>query len=812
MRALTACLAALLLALPMAAAAQSVAGVERQIADARASMMVDPDATQKKAVEAAQSAALIGDPRQRRILIATTQWLRSEAYSRLGAFSRAEPLINDAANVVLRDDPDSMLAGEILLTRGGLRNARTEVAGSLADYQRAFEIFQHNGNARSQAIALMLIASLCSDGKDYERALRYLTQASDIYKGDPSLMVALYNNRGGVLQDLQRPDDAEKQFTVALSYAEKMDSPVLVAQVLRNIARNRLKAGRVALAEQAVRRSLTVAATGEAASWRPQLLALAAEAALQRGNLDQATTLIEQSFAGVDLKTTEYSWLEPHKTAYRVFSRLGRYDLAIAHLAALKRIDDQATSLATSTSNALMAARFDFANQELRIAKLKAGELQRSVALEQARARVQQIVFMAVAGATAVIIVLLAIGLFTIRRSRNEVRDARDGLALTNAALNKALAAKTEFLATTSHEIRTPLNGILGMTQVMLADAYLPATTRDRLGVVQDAGLTMRALVDDILDVAKMETGELSIDHESVDLVTTITGATRLWEDQARHKGLDFVVDLSDCPQRVLGDAARLRQIVFNLLSNAVKFTATGRVSLSVTTSDDRSQFIIRVADTGIGIATEKQAAIFESFRQADTSTTRQYGGTGLGLTICRNLVLAMHGDIAVESRPGAGAAFTVTLPLESVIDAEPSVEAVVMPAALLVLDRNPITRSMWKTLLERRAGRLLFVATVDDARTALREERIARVLIDEATLCADAEPAAAAAALVEAAQAAGAETSLLWTEGREGGVALAKGMTRLIAKPISGAALAATLFGHECDERAASRLVSQAA
>ncbi|WP_188658867.1 ATP-binding protein [Sphingomonas metalli] len=728
---------------------------------------------------------------------------------RLGELDRAAPLIESALNRIGPNQTE--LAGEVRLTRGSLRGAKSQFGGALTDFQNAFKIFERIDNQRSQAIALMLIASLYSSGKDYERALRYLTQASDIYRGDPGLMVALYNNRGGVLQDLKRHDEAEQQFRVALSYAEKMRSPVLIAQVLRNVARNRLKAGQVTAAEQAVRRSLAVAASGEAASWRPQLLALAAEAAFQRGNFGQAERLITQSFAQVDIDDTEASWLEPHLTAYRVFQRQGRYELAMEHLAAVKRIDDDATRLATSTSNALMAARFDFANQELRIAKLRAAELRRSIALEQARTRFQRTMFLVAGGATAIVILLLAIGLFTIRRSRNALRVARDGLAVTNMELHKALAAKTEFLATTSHEIRTPLNGILGMTQVMLADATLPPVTRDRLGVVQGAGLTMRALVDDILDVAKMETGHLTLDDQPYDLPATIHDAARLWEEEARAKGLDYRIDLADAPRMLMGDAGRIRQIVFNLLSNAVKFTSRGQVALTACTVDGGEALALTVSDSGIGIAPEKQGAIFESFRQADASTTRQFGGTGLGLAICRNLTVAMGGTITVRSEVGQGATFTVVIPVKLAAVPEPTAPLADQPA-LLVLDRSPITRAMWKTLLEARAGTLLFAATVDEAIAAIGSRAIARMLIDDATLFAAADPADATATLATAAQAAGVETTLLWSGDRDGRDGVAPLMTRIVAKPIAGAALAAMIFDTECDRLTGTPLVSRAA
>ncbi|RYD22687.1 MAG: hypothetical protein EOP89_12570, partial [Lysobacteraceae bacterium] len=163
---------------------------------------------------------------------------------------------------------------------------------------------------------------------------------------------------------------------------------------------------------------------------------------------------------------------------------MGRADLALAHLAAMKRIDDDATRLATTTSTALMAARFDFTNQELRIATLRGQELQRRIELEQTRASTQRTIFYGGAGAAAIIVGLLVFALVSIRRSRDEVRAANAELGESNEALSRALAAKTEFLATTSHEIRTPLNGILGMTEVMLSDPALAPLMRDRLGVV----------------------------------------------------------------------------------------------------------------------------------------------------------------------------------------------------------------------------------------------------------------------------------------------------------------------------------------
>ncbi|WP_344693922.1 ATP-binding protein [Sphingomonas cynarae] len=781
---------------------------DRQIAAARESMLTSPPSASKAATEAAVTARRIDDPQERRIAIATTDWLRAEANSRLGDFNKAKRYIDAAAAIIL--PAESQLAGDILLTRGGVHGARFDVAASLLDYQAAFQIFRKIGNARSQAIALMLIASLYTDGRDNLSALRYLEQATEIYHGDPSLLISLHNGRGGVLQDLGRHDEAEGQFRLAMHYVAQVKSQALEATVLRNIARNRLKAGQVDAAERAVRRSLLLTVQDRDAGARSQLLAVAAQAAVQRGNTTQAADLIERSFAGVDPTTTGVVWREAHATAYAVFSKLGRDDLALAHLVALKRLDDEATKLAITTSTALMAARFDYANQELRIANLKADELRRSVAFEQARARIERTIFLGVGGATAIVIALLAASLFAIRRSRNEARSANDDLGRSNDALGKALAAKTEFLATTSHEIRTPLNGILGMTQVMLADDALHGPTRERVSVVHGAGLTMRALVDDILDVAKMETGNLSVEQAPFDLRDTIREASRMWEAQAAAKGLTFAVDLDACPTRILGDAARVRQVVFNLLANGLKFTATGGISLAARAAANGEMVAITVSDTGIGIAVDKQGTIFESFRQADAGTTRQYGGTGLGLSICRNLARAMGGEVTVASRPGEGATFTVTLPLvavapEPIRAADPAVSDAA-GGALMVVDRNPITRSMWKSLLGPHTDHLIFVSTATDAVAALDDRRIDHILIDDATIVADPLSDAALDNLAGAARAAGVVTVLLWPADRS---APDVPVTRIVHKPVTGPVLIAALFAKGHDEPSDRTLVS---
>ncbi|WP_375427238.1 sensor histidine kinase [uncultured Sphingomonas sp.] len=492
---------------------------------------------------------------------------------------------------------------------------------------------------------------------------------------------------------------------------------------------------------------------------------------------------------------------EGHLTAYRVYRAVGNTKAALGHLEALKRLDDESTKLATQTSTALMGARFDFANQELRIARLKAEELRRSVAFEQDKARTERMIFAGAAAAAAIVLGLLLLGLFTIRRSRDAVRVANGDLEATNGALGKALAARTEFLATTSHEIRTPLNSILGMTEVMLTDDALPDAARDRIRLVHGAGETMRALVDDILDAAKIETGRLSLESEPFDLAGVLHDAALLWEDQVRAKGVAFAVDIDLPPARVLGDAARVRQVVCNLLSNAAKFTEAGAIGLSAIRCGDA--VAISVRDSGMGIAPDKLELIFESFSQADASTTRRFGGTGLGLSISRDLARAMGGDLVVASAQGQGSIFTFDLPVTDHIEHVPAADTASGSDVLVIVDCNPIMRAMFGSLLAPRVGQVVLVGSTTDAIAAIEAHAPRAVLVDDAALGDGADRMAAAA------DRCGARVTVLR---RPGDSAELPSSFRVIAKPIAGSELILLMFPAPDHEHHALPLVSRAA
>ncbi len=761
---------------------------------AKASMMADPQAA-LSAARRALSMAKDGSGSEA-MRTATAQWLEAQALMRTGHAKEAIPIIEAALKVAAEKAPKDKLHGELMNSEGDAMSIMGDVQRALEDYQAAFDLYGVAGYARGQAKALQNIGSIYQDARDYDRVLKYYAQSAETYKADPLLLVSALNNKARAYAELGRYAEAIDAFRSALGVARQMDSASLQASIYSNLASAEIKAGRVSEAAADVQRGLGLAA--DAPAERPGLWGVAAKVALQRGNLQQARQLVERTFAGVDLKTTTMDYRDFHEVAYQTYSGLGQDHLALEHLAAFKRLDDDARNLAASTNAALMAARFDFANQDLKIAKLKAGQLQRDVKLGKQRNTITT----GLLGGSALILVLLTFGFISIRRSRNEVRAANVSLTSSNQALEKALKAKTDFLATTSHEIRTPLNGILGMTQVLLSDRKLDAGLKDKIALVHGAGETMRALVDDILDLAKMETGNLTIERTDVDLRSIMGETGRLWSEKAHSKGLELKVEIEDGLARIIEDGGRLRQVVFNLMSNAIKFTEIGHVTLSARTerAEAGERLIIAVSDTGIGIPSDRFDDIFESFSQVDTSVTRQYGGTGLGLAICRDLAEAMGGSIGVDSELGKGSVFTVILPLRrgAEVEAEPE-QAIAVDRArdlagcrLLIIEANPLAQSVLRSALTPKVRDLEIAGAPQEALQALKLGVFDHVLADGAALGAAEEDRLEQLSAVAALTA----VSVMWPSPDDAlkGRLLEAGAAQVLAKPITPADVSAAL------------------
>ncbi|KAF0101255.1 MAG: hypothetical protein FD144_2893 [Rhodospirillaceae bacterium] len=294
-----------------------------------------------------------------------------------------------------------------------------------------------------------------------------------------------------------------------------------------------------------------------------------------------------------------------------------------------------------------------------------------------------------------------------ISHMATDIEERVTELALARDAATASDRAKSMFLANMSHEVRTPLAGVLGML-----DLARPGTTDPVVGKYLDtaehAARHLLTIVNDILDFAQLEKGRLAVTSAPFSVRALVESTIPLVAAAAEERGNCLEVRIADdLPRQILGDEGRLRQVLLNLLANAVKFTSQGRVSVDVRTVDAGHRFLLTVADTGIGMAPEMQQRIFESFVQADESIARRFGGTGLGLPICRQLLTLMGGRISVESSPGRGSLFTVDLPCQPVVETVPAAAGPVAdrpPEALhiLVADDAPTMRSLLQAFLAR--------------------------------------------------------------------------------------------------------------
>ncbi|MEM7740358.1 MAG: ATP-binding protein [Pseudomonadota bacterium] len=649
---------------------------------ARAQMMKAPADAYAAALGAEELANAM--PAERRTVArATALWLKAESALRSGKPEEGAGAASAAAAIMETVEGEDALRADVLLINGRIASRLADVKLAVNSFFAAHALFVDIGDARKESITLQALGSIYNDAESYSKALEYYQRASDIYQGDDIVVLSINNNVGNILRETGDFAGARAGFEKAFTIAEAMQSPVLMGRILTNRAELEVEAQNLDAATfyaNVARQHLSI---GDGAPWLRFVSGVDADVAYQQGDLDRAQRAIEQGFAGMDLSTTSMSFEHMHATAADIYSSLKDWETAYRHQSSFKRLSDEAKSVAASSNLALLGARFQFAEQQLNIERLRNEQLESDRALIDARQRDQlQKMVIAAGGVVVLFAFLIAVGVLSHNRrmakmntdlathverlgeeiERRELVEA--DLIEAKERAEDADRMKSNFLATMSHELRTPMNGILGFTDVLLA-GELTKEQREQIEIIDQSAGALLTLINDILDLSQLEAGKFKLRSAMFNLRVVAEHAVKLLRAKAQEKNLNLIVHIDPVlPTHVHGDEDRIRQILINLIGNAVKFTESGGVAVRVQPSEETGEIEFVVEDSGIGIAEEKVQLLFQRFSQVDEGATRQYQGSGLGLAICKELVTAMEGEIGCQSELGEGSTFRFSIPL----------------------------------------------------------------------------------------------------------------------------------------------------
>ncbi|MCG7532802.1 response regulator [Psychrobium sp. MM17-31] len=491
--------------------------------------------------------------------------------------------------------------------------------------------------------------------ENYAKYLEYgrlLLKHPNIHQQPQLKGIAQYTIGEGLLK-LDNLDEAAIYLNTSIATLSSISS-ILVSEAFISLAELEVKKGNFQSALKILRESQNNAKENNygIAISQGKLLEASTYLNMERFNLAKQTYLELIEGAETELSTLQVS----NKKLAEIYEQEGNYQRANIHLKKYADINEQLTESSDKAKSAFYNARLNLEHKELQITQLEADKALQDLAIKQ-KEKTEQLRD-AILALLVLILVSLAYYVIYTKRTKNQMK------ALAEEA-NLANKAKSNFLAKMSHEIRTPMNAIIGLSQLAL-NAKLNPKQRENISMVHASSQSLLTLLNDILDFSKIEAKKLELEHADFLLNNSIQRLLNVCSFSAEEKQLKLNVHIdNDVPTSLTGDALRLEQILINLVNNAIKFTEQGDININVSLvkhTENINSLKFSVTDYGIGIGEEQLQRLFKAFSQADVSVTRRYGGTGLGLTICKELVELMNGNINVESELGKGSCFSFTV------------------------------------------------------------------------------------------------------------------------------------------------------
>lgn len=697
-------------------------------------------------------------------------------YLYIGDFEHALRHLLDALPLAEKAGDIEVLAS-VYFSLGGVYTQIGSYPEAEAAFEKSLSQFKKINLLPGEAVVYASLGELREETGDFNAATQYYIKVVGIMEevGDLSGLAFAHASLGSVCLKLGDIDGAIEEFGKSLEYAEIIGDRDVLANGHLNLGRIHQKKGNLPAAKTALKRALDIAMEG--------------------GSIEHR--------------------MNAYKALAEIYREEEDFAAAHEHLLGFLAAREELYPADYTETLAQIQARYQAKEREAEISSLRRDNVVHELQVERGRAQ-RNIAFGAV---FIILVVLLALsnGYWVKTRTNRKVSRQNARLLEVSKELERANNVKSEILANTSHEIRTPLNGILGLVTLLL-DTDMDQQQKANLKSIEHSGQTLLHLVNDILDLSRIEAGKFEIDYAAFDLRGALETESQIWREQAELKALSFSLEIDDnLPGAIVGAGPRVLQILANFVSNAIKFTETGNITVRVAVKQRGSSrgssevdILFEVQDTGIGVSQEFKERAFERFSQSDTSSTRAFGGTGLGLAISRDLAKMMGGEIGVSGQEGEGSTFwfSMTADLPAAGDL-PVRTARSRPGAIqsdsqngqqsalhvLIAEDNEINQRVIVGLVERLGHSTEVVGNGEEVLKILKHEKFDAILMDIQMPGIDGVMAAK------------------WIRSKEGPVSkipivaltanamtgdrekyLAQGMDDYLAKPIDPAALAAVL------------------